>query len=57
LLGAKVSHVTEKNYLMQFILHINGKNLKELTDNLKHEQYSMIRVAPTGYYYSSILTS
>jgi hypothetical protein len=49
--------VTEKNYLMQFILHINGKNLKELTDNLKHEQYSMIRVAPTGYYYSSILTS
>jgi hypothetical protein len=26
LLGAKVSLVSEKNYLMQFILHISGKN-------------------------------
>jgi hypothetical protein len=29
LLGAKASHVTKKNYSMQFILHISvGKNLK-----------------------------
>jgi hypothetical protein len=30
LLGAKVSHVTENNYSMQFILHISGKNKKML---------------------------
>jgi hypothetical protein len=26
LLGAKTNHVTEKNYSMQFILYISGKN-------------------------------
>jgi hypothetical protein len=48
--GAKLSHVTEKKYLMQFILHIRDKILKA-HKQLKQEQYSMIRATPDWLLY------